>query len=569
MSRQRVKIDTVKAFSLMIPAFWIICLLTVFLVRLLHTIDAGDEVQNLTMAYRLTLGQRPWVEIWELFQSGNSFAAPFINIYTAITGSTDGLILFSRITYFAMNIGLGTLFYCTMKEYFSHDIVLPAAVLIVCYAPFSLYYIWYDTMGLYFLLLGELLLLKGTKTEKRREIWLFFAGVSFAFMSYAYPSYIVIAVSFLLYSAFSGVKNGWRWSMFLPLCAGAGSIFCIFVGYLLYNGLSNTIFLKSDVLAYIFESHSAKTGIGRKILHLFSQPAKRMLLLVIPTIILFFIYVRSIVKDSRSLKLIVIVGIITLPIFGFWNHGSLATIYYLFYIFCWIPFICFYIKRDDIKCFMRLFWVPGLLAYILVGFTSNNGGLKSPLGVFSGAVVGVLLIGTCLEQLLKKRYKVQIILFIIVAAEVFLFCLNTFNKGSITESNQYIDSGIFRGLYGTEEDLQFSEGEKMIQSVMTENDRTLLVTSSKLLPVYLYTDLTPATFFFSWIPYLMKPDHDDWTPTILYWEKVSDRPDIIVCKNDEEKDDFMTELLEHYYKEVASGAGMEIYREKCDEKETD
>ena len=167
-----------------------------FLWRLLHTIDKGDEVQNITMAYRLVLGQKPWVDVWEIFQSGNSFASPVIWLLVKMTGSTEGIIFFVRGAFLLMNLFLGAVLFFALRKYISKSILGVCILAIICYAPFSLYYIWYDSMGLYFMLLGEILLFTGLQSEKSFSWSIFFAGVSHALMSYAYPSFVLLAFAF-------------------------------------------------------------------------------------------------------------------------------------------------------------------------------------------------------------------------------------------------------------------------------------------------------------------------------------------------------------------------------------
>lgn len=75
-----------------------------------------DEVINVSLAYRLSLGQLPFYEAQEAFQTGAIILAPFLWLYTTVIGSTDGIILFSRFLYLAALAALGMLTFRVFKK---------------------------------------------------------------------------------------------------------------------------------------------------------------------------------------------------------------------------------------------------------------------------------------------------------------------------------------------------------------------------------------------------------------------------------------------------------------------
>lgn len=559
-------------------------IITMFLWRLLHTIDKGDEVQNITMAYRLALGQKPWVDIWEIFQSGNSFASPVIWLLVKMTGSTEGIIFFVRGAFLLMNLFLGAVLFFVLKNYISKSILGACILAIICYAPFSLYYIWYDSMGLYFMLLGEILLFAGLQSGKGLSWPVFFAGVSHALMSYAYPSFVLLAFIFagILYwlNKKKKRKNKIAFGQVCIYFAGAALIFCIFLIYLLSVGIDNTIFVKKDIIELLLSSHGAqKASLVKRIFRLFWWPLKKMEWSIIPTIFLGAFYYKSIkkcyaestIQECDRRKIIgFLLAIVVIPLILFSKLKTLSTIYYTFYIFCWAPFLLKMVTNIKVKTvLLELFyimWIPCGGSYILIGFTSNNGGYKSPLGMYSGFIFCIIVMGILFQNILMDKYDksnsylVFSCLNVVTVSMVVLFILNTFWYGNVQESTYKFKSGIFKGLYGQVEDKKLEKQEMQLKDIVNSENQYLsqgngekhnlgiLCVGSDLLSVYLYTDLRPATFFFAWDPYLLVNERQDWSPTKKYWQTISGYPDFLLISDAEEIDEDFWLFLKDLYK---------------------
>lgn len=169
-------------------------LVVAFGYRLFFGIDSTDEIFNLANSYRIARGDKLLVEIWDNYQTGDAFLAPFIWAYLKLTGSTEGLVLASRLFYFLINLGIASLAYYVMREYleeFYPRIMVSVAILF--FAPFSHYYLWYDTASLLFMLVGMLCILKAVNSN--RIGWGIAAGISHACMVFAYPTAIVVVVA--------------------------------------------------------------------------------------------------------------------------------------------------------------------------------------------------------------------------------------------------------------------------------------------------------------------------------------------------------------------------------------
>ena len=114
----KIKLDFLSSkFEIIFSAVCASILFFLFFVRLFYCAPPGDEINNIVMAWHVANGQKPWVEVWELFQAGNSFLSPFLWIFYKLQASTDGILVFSRIIYLCFNIIIGLIIIKILSSY--------------------------------------------------------------------------------------------------------------------------------------------------------------------------------------------------------------------------------------------------------------------------------------------------------------------------------------------------------------------------------------------------------------------------------------------------------------------
>lgn len=174
------------------------------------------------------------------------------------------------------------------------------------------------------------------------------------------------------------------------------------------------------------------------------------------------------------------------------------------------------------------------------------------MGAFTGWIFSILLFSILVSYTTDNMddsvisggggYKRKLI----ALCTVTLFITNTFIYGNTKDSVYRFQSGIFRGLYAKKEDIYLEEQEKHLEELV-EEETSILCVGTDLLSVYLYTDSIPATFFFSWLPYVDRGGIQDWNPSEKYWKEVSGYPDLILISDNEEVSGSFMELLEASY----------------------
>lgn len=116
----------------------------------------ADEAFYLTIPHRLVMGDRLFADEWHLSQLSGVLNVPFVWLYRAFTGGTEGIILAARYLYVVFHGLVAVFCYARLRKY--GFAALPAAGLYFLYTPYDIMALSYNTMGIDFLLLAGLLL---------------------------------------------------------------------------------------------------------------------------------------------------------------------------------------------------------------------------------------------------------------------------------------------------------------------------------------------------------------------------------------------------------------------------
>lgn len=562
-----------------------IVLATIFFVRIFYTINISDECFNIGEAYRMVLGQTSLVEIWDLFQTGDLFLVPFVWIFYTFTGSTDGIVLFVRLSYFIINLGLAVFLYKILSKRTDSLIAACIGLCTLTFAPFSLYYPWYDTFAVIFMLIGCLLLMYGAyaKKSKSKTVALVAAGIFHACMIYSYPTMIIaifvlfcifVVLQYKKYKNIKGVLNDCKWYI-----AGAAGVLLIFLIYCLCVGFNNLFFLDSDIMSFNMSRRSVPytfIGVLTAIQKTFVTLLNQMDTIALPTGVLIVFFVFSLIKkkNSKPLNIIVLLGIVILPLLCNLTAESVATINYMFYIFIWAPALCLYLKdkehRETAKKLILFLWIPSLFSMIAVEFTAMNGGIKTEFGCYAGAVAAFAILGMAAKEQDFKIPKTAIniavssvVLLSLAASQTYLYWNNVFQYSSIDECTYRVESGIFKGIYAAPKDTMYEKMQDVLNSVIDDEDETILCTDVTIY-VYLFSSLKPCTAYL-WRPYAKaEGEINDWSMTYEYFEKTGKTPDVIVSATTTfpNQPDSLKYMINTKYKVATQTGGMIVYKRK-------
>ncbi len=153
----------------------------------------SDEAFYLTIPYRFLQGDRMLIHEWHLTQFSSFTMIPAVWLYLQIVGTTEGIILSFRYIYTVIWCS-GALFLFFRARKLSGFGAMCASLVMMCYAPFGMMALSYNTLGLLYLMNSILFLLCAQRYRKAQFI---LSGVFFAAAVLCCP---YLALVYLLYS---------------------------------------------------------------------------------------------------------------------------------------------------------------------------------------------------------------------------------------------------------------------------------------------------------------------------------------------------------------------------------
>ena len=202
-----------------------------------------DESLYLAIPYRLWQGDGLIVDEWNLSAFSSFLLMPFMYIYMAIVGTTEGILLNFRYIFTAVQGLCAVFMYFKLKRYNWFGAVA-AALTFFIYAPFGIMALSYNSMGIQCVAVATVLLLTN---EKRTKLPYIAAGILFAaavlccpFLAAAYVVYsIFVLINILKNNCFTLDildKKCWLW-----LTAGISALAVIFLAFVLSRASVNEI----------------------------------------------------------------------------------------------------------------------------------------------------------------------------------------------------------------------------------------------------------------------------------------------------------------------------------------
>lgn len=162
----------------------------------------SDEAFYLTVPYRLTLGDKLFLDEWHLSQLSSFLTLPFVAVYTHVVGSTEGIMLAARYVYVVLHALCAFIIYLRLKKYGA--LACAASILYMLFTPFDMMCYSYNTIALDSLALAGVL--AGTAVNDRRADYVL-AGIFFACAVVCCP---YLAVVYLLFFALTAIYSSLR-----------------------------------------------------------------------------------------------------------------------------------------------------------------------------------------------------------------------------------------------------------------------------------------------------------------------------------------------------------------------
>ena len=539
-------------------------------------ISVMDEVFNIGQALRSLQGNTFLVENWDYFQTGDSFLIPFIFVFCKITGSTEGIVIFSRIVFIVLQLLMGIFLYKILSRFFDRISSLFAVVIYSTAVSFLLFYMWYDNWELFFRLIGLFLVFCAVtsfdqKTVKKAYIMVLIAGIAHACMVFAYPTMIALYVYVLALLFFYRRKQSAKAHNLMALfyILGSALVFAVFMLYVLKIGVRNL---------FIFNSTMAEAGLsstGREGFFSLSSMVEKTKALIVENIVFYmfslvFFAVSILIlyvfrKNKHKILMfcsVMLLGCIVLLLMTVFRVDSLNTLMTYLSLYT-IPLYFLVRKESDrrrhFKDLIVFLWISSFIAGVVYSMTALDGAIKFSAGTRTGAIVTVLLLFEAIrmsEMKLDRKTAFGILASVLVVMNVFAVYSFSFDGLKPYECSAMIKSGIFKGIIDLPDNAKrYETVEKDLAEVIKDGDKTIAC-GPFAMEFYLMTDLKPDA------ANLWDPNNTELA--FQYYKTYYGEPDIIVLHDsagDITSPEFL-EFVDENYEFAKYTDGFLIYRHK-------
>lgn len=537
----------------------VLVVLAVF--RAILCITVTDEVFNLGQSFRTIQGNVFLVENWDYFQTGDSFLTPFLYVFYKITGSTEGIVLFSRIVFIVLQVLLSVFLYKILSRFFERISALFAVMIYSTAVSFLLFYMWYDNWEIFFRLIGLFLVfyaVAGEKTDaKKTYISVFIAGIVHACMVFAYPTMIVLNVYVLALIFFYRRKQSAKAHNLMALfyILGSALVFAVFMLYVLKIGVGNL---------FIFNGTMAEAGLsstGREGFFSLASMIEKTKALIVENVIFYMfamvffavdILILYVFRKNKHRILmfcsVMFVGCIVLLLMTVFRVDSLNTLMTYLSLYT-IPLYLLVRKKSDktrhYKDLIMLLWISSYIAGVVYSMTALDGAIKFSAGARTGAIVTVLLLFEVMKKIEVKtgsKTLYGILATVLVVMNVFAVYSFSFDGQKPLECKAMIKSGIYKGIIDAPDNAKrYEVVEKDLAEVITGGDKTIAC-GPFAMEFYLMSDLIPNA------ANLWDPNNTELT--FQYYKTYYGEPDIIVLHDsagDVTSPEFLEFVDRNYY----------------------
>lgn len=437
--------------------FWkIICILAVIAYTLKNLLVGTDtdEGYGIMVGYRLAMGDRLLLDMWEPHQTSAIFTALFIGPFVCLTGGVNYLNLFLRAVFFPIQAGVSVFLYKTIRKTAPQVEASVAALMGLLYyvtTPKSVFIPEYSNLHNWFFSLMVLCLLRyfGTKDSEGSRVkgklgYLVLAGIFMTCDVLAYPSMVLVFLCCMGFLLLRKSKRKVRevLAYALPCVLSAGAM----LGYLLTY---MTPQIMMQMVGEILGEGSHQTSVVEKLLDWGESLGETILILL--AALLFAGLVRWIVENKMKKQLpellrqpgMLFFLIVFVVQIGFWLFSSFNAIYpQLLLMALSLEGIYIYLRKDRSETLFFRWILLVFVNYIAVLLLSNWEPMLLNTYLIMGAEAGLATL-SCYWQKTSAHGK--------KALQVLCLCLvlgNAFSYTYLILGSQEYHASVVRNVRG-------------------------------------------------------------------------------------------------------------------------
>jgi hypothetical protein len=426
--------------------------------RLSYGVDPADESFALAITQRFALGDRPYIDEFNLRQTAGLLTAPMYWLYLKIHGSTDGVVYFMRVIYLGVQALVAWSVFQLAVRRGPRSYALVAAAMPLTFVPFGMPVANYNGLGALLLTLGVFTALRALLDDPSRKAMML-AGACNGLACIAYPPLAVpvtlIASATLFVPSVSGdTRPRWRRTVDFALgiaIVGVPFLFVLLPGLpglkkaLEYESMTTRARtldkVKGVITAVNHLSPAAPTTlttVGVAGLVAMVSPAARKA--VFAFVILFLAYYFSDVLPDGRAQL----------------GPNLLTLHLSIYLGLLAGFfVCFAGHGKQRSTMAIVAWLPSVIAGLIMATASDNTGcMNGGLGLFAASVLAMVAAPMGVDREEAPLGPVQracavAVLAVLPLAAISVNAGTTYSDGPIVPEMAVVRIGPFRGLRGT------------------------------------------------------------------------------------------------------------------------
>lgn len=168
-----------KKVSAVIFLFVMLVIECILIWKAKYGYGGNDESFYLTTAHRLAKGDSLLSQEWHLAQMSSLLIYPFMKLYLAFAGTTEGILLSFRYIYILVKTVAAVAMYVLLQKKYRYYAIAAVAAFML-FTPYNLLQICYNSMGLMGLLFAGVLLITTNCEGKYWKLRIICAGLSLA-----------------------------------------------------------------------------------------------------------------------------------------------------------------------------------------------------------------------------------------------------------------------------------------------------------------------------------------------------------------------------------------------------
>ncbi len=410
--------------------FWkIICILAViaYTVKSLFIGADMDEGYGIMAGYRLAMGDRLLLEMWEPHQTSAIFTAVFIKLFMMMTGGINYLNLYLRIVSLLIQGGVAVYLYKTLRKVWpgmEQGTVTLLAMLYYIVTPKCVYVPEYSNLHNWFFTLMILCMLRYFFGEKKIS-YLVWSGIFMTCDVLAYPSMVLVFIFCMGYLLLHKSDRKWKEcaAYLLPCVISAGAMsayLCSYMAPATMLQMVGEILNEGSHKMTLFEkivSWSEGFAIVGALLILAAVAALAVKLLITKLL------KKKLPEGLQVPGLFFLTAVLLIQVW-FWLFGPSSAIYPQVPL-VGILFAGLYIFLRKDRSQKTTAYIMGIacVSYFAALLLSNWGPDVLNTYLILGAVAGLLCIGTYWDKVEEKGRKVfRILCLCLVLGNAFGYC---------------------------------------------------------------------------------------------------------------------------------------------------